>query len=119
MSENDYITHTEFAMFTDSLVNKFNEVIKVINSEFTYMHNEFTHTHKRLDDIERRLDKIEDRSKMMVTDITNIKGDVHGVKNETRLIPQMIEMFKIDGFEIVDIRTRVENLEKHSGEEKV
>ncbi len=107
MSENNKpITVAEFFKFTDGLTAKLNEMIKHIN-----------HIHKRLDDIDRRLDILEGRSKTMEGDISTIKVDVHEVKNETRLIPPIIDAFKMDGVEIVNLKTRVGDLEKRSGGE--
>ncbi len=117
--DTDPVTRAEFTTFASSLTVKLHEVAKVVNAGVEAvndisetMHAEFTHIYMRLDDIDRKIEILTGRSKTMEGDITDIKGDVHAVKNDTRLIPQLIGAFKLDGFEIVDLQSRVGDLEK-------
>lgn len=101
MSQDDTpLTRGEFAKFANDLIEGLNTA--------------FGHIYRRLDDIEQRMEKLEDRAGTMQDDISDIRSNMHYVKNDTKMIRPMFELIRMDGAEMGELKVRVENLEKQS-----
>ena len=61
-----------------------------------------------------RLDRLEGRSGTMASDIVEIKSNVHDMKNDTRLLPHRMDLIKMDGFDVVDLRRRMDEMGNRS-----
>ena len=123
-SNNDPLSRKEFADFANTLLTALEAAFKESAKGFENIAKDFTYINKRLDDIDRRLELVEIRTSETSDDVSGIKegiddmrGDVHEMKSHLRFVPQAIDMFESDGDELADLRARVADLEKQSGED--
>ena len=84
------LTRGEFAKFADDLIEGLNTA--------------FRHIYRRLDDIERRMEKLEGKAGTMQSDISDIRSNMHYVKNDTKMIRPMFELIRMDGAEMGELK---------------
>ena len=90
MVDEDTLTRKEFNDFMGSFTQELNQALKYL--------------YQRFDDVDR--------------DLKNLKSTIHSVKNDTKVIPPMFELVRMDTTEIGELKLRIDSLESDPKQSK-